>query len=171
MKSVLSGWMPGWILVPALALAGCATQQGAKGAHDAQAVKTFCASEFADPRLDPLRSKIVIPIVVGTPQPIEILANRERPTPQEREMILLLSKQREACNKFALEQLGAPPAYRAASQDRVSEALADLYAGDLTYGAFAKTLLYIGERDALAKEDIDAAIEYRERRLDQEFWN
>jgi len=152
----------------ALALAGCATQQTTQ---DTQAVKQYCAKEYADPRLDPLRSKIVLPINVGTPQPIEILANRERPTAPERDLILLLSKLREDCNKFALDQLGPPPAYRATSQDRVSEALADLYAGDLTNGGFAKSLLYIGERDALAREDLDAAVQQKQRWLDQELWN
>jgi hypothetical protein len=156
------------IVAQALALAGCATQQTA---HHAEAVKEYCAKEYADPRLDLLRNKIVLPITVGTPQPIEILANRERPTAQERPVILLLSQVREDCNKFALNQLGPPPAYRAASHDRVSEALADLYAGDLTYGGFAKTLLYIGERDALAREDLDAAVQQKERWLDQELWN
>ena len=155
-------------LAQAFALAGCATQQTAQ---DTQAVKQYCAKEYADPRLDPLRSKIVLPIIVGTPQPIEILANRERPTAQERPVILLLSQLREDCNKYALDQLGPPPAYRAASHDRVSEALADLYAGDLTYGGFAKTLLYIGERDALGREDLDAAMQQKERWLDQELWN
>jgi hypothetical protein len=156
------------VLAQALALAGCATQHTTQ---DAEAVKQYCAKEYADPRLDPLRSKIMLPITVGAPQPIEILANRERPTDPERSLILLLSKLREDCNKFAVDQLGPPPAYRVASQDHVSAELADLYAGDLTYGCFAKALLYIGERDALAREDLDAAIQQKERWLDQEMWN
>ena len=151
-----------------LLLSGCAGQQGVRHAEE---ISKYCAQRYADPRIDPVRSKMLIPISVTEPQAIEILANRERPNAVEREALLVLAEARLACNKFSYERLGPPPAYRAASQDRVTASFADLYAGDITYGEFAKTLLFIGERDKIAAEDLEDAIRERERWKDVNYSN
>jgi hypothetical protein len=155
-------------VVAIVLLSACAAQREAR---HAESVKQFCEEQYADTRIDPLRGKMLIPISVNEAQPIEMLANRQRPDAAEREAILALSQARNACNKYAFEKLGAPPAYRSATHDRVSAELADLYAGDISFGEFAKALLYIGERDKLASEDIEQAIRERERWKDVEYSN
>jgi hypothetical protein len=156
-----------YLLVTVALISGCA----APGVRQAEEVKQFCAQRFADSSIDPVRSKIVIPIVSTEAQPIEMLANRERPNADEREAILALANARIACNKFSYERLGPPPAYRSATQDRITAILADLYAGEMTYGEFNKALLFIGERDRLAAEELDDAIRERERWRDVYYSN
>ena len=140
-------------------LGGCATHDTRK----AEAAKEYCAEKYADPRLAPLKDKIVMPISVDEPQPIDILANKTRPTEQERAAIKVLADIRAECNARLARDVSPPPAYRVRSQDEISSELADLYAGDITYGQFAKSLLYIGDRDKAAREDVDQAIQQRER--------
>lgn len=154
--------------IAALALGACAHNDTKQSAED---VKRFCAEKFADGRIDPLRDKILIPIALDQPQPIEILANRQRVTAEEKKALSALAEARLACNRFADERLGAPPAYRSASQDRITSSMSDLYAGEITYGEFARTLLFIGERDKLAREDMEKAFRERERLRDMEIWN
>lgn len=141
-------------------LGGCATQSRKQTSEE---ISQYCAQRMADSHIDPLRDKILIPISVDEPQPIEMLANRQYPTQAERQAILALAEARLACNKFAAERVGLPPSYRTTSQDRITAMLADLYAGEITYGEFAKRMLYIGERDKAAREDLDQAIRDRER--------
>lgn len=149
------------ILVAAtIVLGGCAAQDVRQ---TGEAVNAFCAEKYADQRIDAIRTKMLVPISVDQPQPIEILANRQRPNADEKKALSALFEARDACNKFSESRLGAPPGYRAASQDRITAALSDLYAGDITYGDFAKTVLFIGERDKLAREDIERAVRNRER--------
>lgn len=158
------------VLIAAVSIAlGACAHGNAK--LSAETVKRYCAEKYADTRIDPLREKITIPIALGEPQPIEILANRQRPTAEEKKALLALAEARVACNKFADQQMGAPPAYRANSQDRVTSSMSDLYAGEITYGEFAKELLFIGERDKLAQEDMEKAFRERERIRDMEIWN
>lgn len=141
---------------------GCAT--GGMQDQAADEVRTYCAQRLADARIDPLREKILLPLSIGEPQPIEMLANRTFATSDaERQAILALAEAQVACDRFAARKLGEPPSYRTASQDRITSTLADLYAGDITYGDFAKSMLYIGARDQAAREDIDQAIRARER--------
>jgi len=141
---------------------GCATS--GMETHTADEVKAYCAQRVADARIDPLRDKMLLPLNIGEPQPIEMLANRTFATSEaERQAILALAEAQVACDKFAAGKLGQPPTYRTDSQDRITTTLADLYAGDITYGDFAKSMLYIGARDQAAQEDIDQAIKARER--------
>jgi hypothetical protein len=149
-------------------LAACGGQQGVKQAEE---VSKYCAQRYADPRIDPVRSKMLIPISVTEAQDIQILANRERPTPAERDALLALADARIACTKFSYQRLGPPPAYRSATQDRVTASLADLYAGEITYGEFAKTLLFIGERDKISAEDLEQAYREQERWKDVNYSN
>jgi hypothetical protein len=155
-------------VLAAVLLAGCAGQGGVKQAEE---VSQYCAQRYVDPRIDPVRSKMLIPISVTEAQDIQILANRERPTPAERDALLALAEARIACTKFSYERLGPPPAYRSSTQDRVTASLADLYAGEITYGEFAKTLLFIGERDKIAAEDLEQAYRERERWKDVNYSN
>jgi hypothetical protein len=139
--------------------AGCASSGGAREAT----AKDACAQRYTDARLAPIRDKMVLPISLDEPQPIEVLANRSTPTAQEREAIKALSEIRQQCDAQMAREMGAPPAYRVRSQDEITEALSDLYAGEITYGQFAKSVLHIGDRDKAAREDIELAIRQRER--------
>ncbi|MCC7549242.1 MAG: hypothetical protein IT532_15905 [Burkholderiales bacterium] len=145
-----------------IASAGCAANR-VQG-HTAEEVKGHCAERMASSSIDPIREKLLVPLTIGQSQPIEMLANRTFPaTDEERKAILALAEAHTECNRFARERLGPPPSYRASSQDRVTAALSDLYAGDITYGEFARSMLFIGARDQTAREDIEQAIRSRER--------
>ena len=141
-----------------LMAAGCATTR----TLDAD-VKQHCAALYANSQLDPVRDKILLPITYGAGQPIEILANRTTPTAAERTALLAVSRAFEGCNEYAVQKLGPMPSYRASSNDRVTEALSRLYADELTFGGFAREMLYIGERDQLASEELGQALRAQER--------
>jgi hypothetical protein len=144
------------LIAVALIATGCATSSGPRPSETD--VATYCESLYADSRIDPVRDKILLPITFGAGQPIGMLANRAHPTADETEAIRALSRAWEGCNDRWVEVFGPMPSYRISSRHRVSESLAELYAGELTYGGFAKDMLYIGERDQLAREDLEAAI-------------
>jgi len=150
-------------MVPALVVLLATTTGCASTRILESEIKQHCGSLYADPQIDPVRDKILLPITYGTGQPIEILANRTTPKGPEREALLAVSRAFEDCNQYAVAKLGPMPSYRAISNDRVTEALSRLYADELTYGAFARELLYIGERDQLASEELSQALRAQER--------
>lgn len=143
-----------------IALLGCA---GTLGSGSAKQAQSECSKLYASSKLDPIRSYIQLPISFDSPQPIELLANRSRATEAEKPAIKALSETLQECSRIAETQAGSLPAYRARSEDRVQEALADLYEGSSTYGQFARNVLYIGERDKIAREDLDEQLRIRER--------
>jgi hypothetical protein len=51
----------------------------------------------------------------------------------------------------------------ARTSNRISEGPADLHSGDITYGQFAKMMLYAGERDRIERQQPDEEIRSRER--------
>jgi hypothetical protein len=62
--------------------------------------------------------------------------------------------------------IGSIPAIIASTvinNDRVTEALSRLYADELTFGGFAREMLYIGERDRLASGELGQALRAQER--------
>jgi hypothetical protein len=155
--------VPSMIMVAlAAGLSACATRPP-QGAEGAEGVKQYCARLYGDPRLAPLKDKIVMPLSVDEPQPIDILANRSRPTEAERSAIRVLSDVRKECGDYAAVHLGPPPGYRQRAQSEITMALAELYAGEMTYGQFGRAVLFIGDRDKAAREDIDQSVVQRER--------
>lgn len=147
-----------------LAMVGCAGGPGGpKAITPEQDVKAKCDQLYADSRIDPVRERIQVPLTLGAPQDIEKLANRTRPTDADRPAIKALWEAEEACRRYGEQKLGSLPAYRVRSDDEMSEALADLYDGAITYGQFARRMLYIGERDKAARESIDEEIRQREK--------
>lgn len=155
-------------LISLLVLSACASQDPRQASDE---VKQYCASRYEDKRIDPIRDKVLIPIAVDQPQPIEILANRQKANEAEKKALLALSEARNACNTFTESRVGQAPSYRQHTQDRITTSLADLYAGDISFGEFAKGLLFIGERDKLAREDLERAVRQHERFPDLDPWN
>ena len=137
---------------------GCATTRSTEAD-----IKQHCDTLYANPQIDPVRNKMLLPITYGAGQPIEVLADRTTPTGAERPALLAVSKAFAACNQYAVEKLGPMPGYRVSSNDRVTEALSRVYADELTFGGFARELLYIGERDQLAAEELNQALRAQER--------
>jgi hypothetical protein len=144
------------------AVAGCAGMPG-ETERTAKHVRAECDKLYADARIDPLRRHIQLPISFEAPQPIEMLADKTRPTEAEKPAIKALSEAMHECRRVSEEHLGPLPIYRMKSEDRVLEALADLYEGATTYGQFAREVLYIGERDKVARETLDEEIRGREK--------
>jgi hypothetical protein len=147
-----------------LGLAGCATgPSGQKQNTPEQDVKAKCNQFYADSRIDPVRGRIQVPLTFGAPQDIDKLANRTRASDADRPAIKALWEAQEACRRYGEEKLGSMPSYRAISDDEMSDALADLYDGTITYGQFARRTLYIGDRDRAARERVDEEIRQREK--------
>lgn len=150
-------------LLLVVGLAGCASSPGGNKVTPEQDVKAKCDQLYADSRIDPVRERIQVPLTLGAPQDIDKLANRTRPTDADRPAIKALWEAEEACRRYGEQKLGSLPAYRMRSDDEMSEALADLYDGAITYGQFARRMLYIGERDKAARDSIDEEIRQREK--------
>src|SRR5215472_9568298 len=104
------------VLCPLIALlalaAGCATTR----TNEAD-IKQHCDALYANPQIDPVRNKMLLPITYGTGQPIEILGDRTTPTAAERAALVAVSKAFAACNEFAADKLGPMPGYRMSSND------------------------------------------------------
>lgn len=150
-------------LAAAAALLGaCASMSNGPDAATRQA-SSECKRLYADPRLDPIRNNIQLPISYEAPQPIELLANKARATEAEKPAIKALSETIIECRQVSEATLGTLPRYRVRSEDRTLEALADLYEGTSTYGQFARDLLYIGEHDKIARETLDEELRSREK--------
>lgn len=146
----------------AAAVCGCAGMPGDTD-RTAKDVRAECGKLYSDPRIDPVRSHILLPISFEAPQPIEMLADKARPTDVEKPAIKALAEAMHECRRVSESRIGPLPIYRMKSEDRVLEALADLYEGATTYGQFAREVLYIGERDKIARETLDEEIRGRER--------
>lgn len=128
-----------------------------------KAVAADCNRLYEGSRLDPVRESIQLPISFEAPQPIEMLANRSRATEAQKPAIKAISEAILECRRLTEVRMGPSPLYRLRSEDRVLEALADLYDGATTYGQFARDLLYIGERDKIARETLDEELRTREK--------
>ncbi len=144
-----------------LMLWGCATQSLQRADED---VRGKCDALHGDARLDPLRAHIPVPIVLGQPLPVEQLADRGRVSSEgERDAIKALEAVRGECRRLLEAALGPLPRYRYDSEDRITESLADLYAGSITWGQFNKALLHIGERDRAARENLEEELKAYEK--------
>lgn len=90
-------------------------------------------SPFADPRLDPIRDKV--PLVLR-PNAVTAahLANDARPTREEKRAIRVWQEIRDRSH-----QNGAQPSHQLLqTRVRVTRAITQLYAGQLTYAEFAR---------------------------------
>jgi hypothetical protein len=122
-----------------------------------------CKQLMADPQIDPVRDKIAVPIVLGASQDVAFLSNRDRPTEAERSAIKVLWDAHEACRALTEARSGPVPRYRAWSNQAVGALLGDLHEGAITYGQFARKLLYIGAQDNSAKETLEEELKARAR--------
>lgn len=148
------------LTVAGLMAAGCVVSPPPPPEKD---IRAECAQDYADPKIDPVRDKILIPLQIGEPQPVDMLARRVRATEAEKPAIKALSGAFDACIQRATKRLGTLPSYRLRTNNRISEGMADLYAGDITYGQFAKLMLFEGERDQVERQQLDEEIRARER--------
>jgi len=151
------------VLLAALSVlaAGCASDPG-RPAASGQTVDA-CEQLMADPRIDPIRDKVAVPISLGASQDIAFLSNRNRPTDAERPAIKVLWDAHEACRAWTEARAGGEPRYRASSDEAVGALLGDLHDGAITYGQFARKLLYIGAQYKSARESLDMELDARAR--------
>lgn len=151
-------------------LVGCASTPGGRNDPDvaaARAVAARCDALMADPRIDPVRDKIQLPLSFDAPQAIDYLSDRTYPTPDESAAIQALWEARTGCRRFGEERLGPMPNFRAESEDALVDLLGDLREGAITYGQFARKVLHVGARDKHARELLDEAQRARDMaRLD-----
>lgn len=150
----------GLVLASVLA-AGCAGPGGnavqTKEAEEVALVRRHCDAQFADARIDPVRTKIQLPISFDAAQDVERLSDRAYPSDTERAAIKALWEARTECRRFGESLLGPLPNYRAESEEALVDLFGDLHDGEITYGQFARKLLFIGARDKHARELLDEA--------------
>ena len=121
-----------WILV-----VGCFC--GGAIAQDPSAV---CIQQLGgDERLQSLFKKAPLDISKG--QPLEVMANQSKATAKEKAALSLLVSELDKCTELGADwrKQNYPPsinAYGSTYQSFLRAALADLYAGKLTFGDFAK---------------------------------
>jgi hypothetical protein len=149
-------------LLPAMLglMIGCASAPGGGGNSKvavARDVRVRCDALIADPRIDPVRSKIQLPLSFDAPQPVDRLSDRTFPTADERAAVQALWEARAACRRYGEEKLGPMPNYRAESEEALVDLLGDLRDGAITYGQFARMFLHVGARDKHARELLDEA--------------
>ena len=94
---------------------------------------------FADSRLDPIRGKVPLVLHPGTVTPA-LLANEDRPTPEEKQAIKVWISIREQAQQYQLEHQGPPSARLVRTRQLVTRAMLQLYNGELTYGQFARRI-------------------------------
>lgn len=133
---------------------------------------TNCYSELeSKPELQILRNKVALGNV--NEQTIEMLANKQKASPKERAALLSWGEQRKACTDGYLNWMQSQyPTnivsvnIRLASDFKI--ALSDLYAGELTFGQFARrrqenqskantelaAIQTQNQKDALARQDV-----------------
>ena len=148
------------LAVAGVMVAGCVAVPSSPPEKD---IRAECSQDYADSKIDAVRDKILIPLQIGEPQPVDMLARRIKATDAEKPAIKALSGAFDACIQRATTRLGTLPSYRLRTNNRISEGLADLYAGDITYGQFAKLMLFEGERDQIERQQLDEEIRSRER--------
>jgi len=141
-------------------LAGCAQTGDAGGGKNAAET---CARLFADARIDPIREKVQVPPTLGAAQDVRLLSLPGRADERERAALKVLWDAHTSCRRATEAEEGAPPYYRVRSLDTLSALLGDLYDGTLTYGQFARKLLYLGAADRSAGETLDEELEAQER--------
>lgn len=115
------------------------------------AMKSYCESLYADSRIDPIRKKVVIATSLDQPVSRRLMAIDSLATDEEKAAIQVWVKQRELCQQSHVHIVGAPPAHLSAVRAANSQGLADLYAGRITYGEFAKQ--YERNRNAYLEQD------------------
>jgi hypothetical protein len=122
-------------------------------------MKSYCESLYADSRIDPIRKKVVIATSLDQPVSRRLMANESLPTEEEKIAIQVWAKQRELCQQSHAQIVGAPPAHLSAVRAANSQGLADLYAGRITYGEFAKQ--YERNRNAYLEQDAALRVQAR----------
>lgn len=155
-------------VVLALSLAGCGAikqQQTAQIMDEAkahlQAIAQTCEQEMqAEHGLDPIRNKIELirPVLAGAPPPA-MLADRSRPTAEEKIAIAKWQTIREACVQKQIQyglSLSLPPNLQPLrdklvldgrqTSERTGLLVAALYDGRMTYGQFAADRLKVTDQ-------------------------
>ena len=146
----MSKGVAGILLCVAAVLAGCAdapssqrSAQAPQANHTPDKGSAQAASHvdelFADPRLDPIRDKVPLVLHPGTVKPA-LLANEDKPTPEEKQAIKVWMSIREQAQQYQLEHQGPPSARLVRTRQLVTRAMLQLYNGELTYGQFARRI-------------------------------
>ena len=108
----------------------------------AQDPSTACLAELkADSRLSPIEGKVPFDVTKG--QSLEVLANKAKPNEQEKAALSYMASEGERCLELGTEwrQKNYPSEINALMTTyrvEIVSALADLYAGNITYGELAK---------------------------------
>lgn len=114
----------------------------ASGSAVAQDPSTACLEQLrTDSRYLPVAEKVPFDVTKG--QPLELLASAERPTAAEKAALSFLATEGERCyelgDRWRTENYGAEiNGYMLAYRVDLVSAMADLYAGKLTFGDLAK---------------------------------
>jgi hypothetical protein len=135
-----------WIILALLFVSGC-VNPGRPIPPSAGEVQTniarskqYCSQLYADPRIDPVRSKLPMPTSFSDSISIQMMSSNEFPTKEEAQAILAYADQRQKCMDYNNVIFGPTPVHVDAVRRSVSQLLAELYAGSINYGQYAKQL-------------------------------
>ena len=120
----------------------------------------YCAALYSDPSLNSIRYKTPVGIPLTQSVAVHMMANSERPTDEEKVAVLKWAESRELCASKYMEVAGQFPAHLQALRSLNSQAMAELYAGELTFGEFARQM----ERNRVAFIQQDAALQRQANR-------
>ena len=138
------GTLPGILMV--VLLSGCASQRGQQYQYvredpavtEAKAER-YCRYAYSDARINPVRSKV--PIRNGGSIPIQMMSSNEFPSKEEAAAILVWAEQRQKCFEHEAMLFDATaPGHIQAQRLEVSQLMAELYEGKITYGQYATQL-------------------------------
>jgi len=148
----VSKGIAGMLLCATAVVAGCADTptsqrpaqtQSPSGNHAPDKASAQAANHvdqlFSDPRLDPIWSKVPVALHPGTVTSA-LLANEDKPTPEEKQAIKVWMSIREQAQQYQLEHQGPPSARLVRTRQLVTRAMLQLYNGELTYGQFARRI-------------------------------
>jgi hypothetical protein len=99
-----------------------------------------CRQFYSDARLDLIRDKVPVQMRIEEPIPVQMMADNNLPTEEEKTAIIAWAEQRQLCQQASNALLGAQPTHVEAIRSANSQAMADLYAGRISFGEFAKQL-------------------------------
>lgn len=151
------------ILCVLIVVAGCANKQRWQDAPTSQSQNSAalmaqgnqCYEEMkANPALNPIKGKVAFNV---NEQTLQMLSNINKPTAKEKQAIALWDEKRQECSRYwdaAYPSTNTPAVFNAissANKTATQNLIANLYAGKITYGEFAKQRKELHDRTLAAQ--------------------
>ena len=124
-------------------------------------VGASCKAGYANPKIDPLRTKLPF----SAPPTLEQLADPDRANDEQQAALIEFDRARIACANAQVQELAeAPPAMLAAFNRAVTleqAARADLFTGKLTFGEYNRHVQKLGVELDAALAEVEKSLQRR----------